>query len=160
MLPFDQLAKAWEEYADRLLLIARSFGDSGEDAVQEAFLALSRQPQLPDEPLAWMVKVARNQILQWNRSDQRRSQRHANRAVEAVWLEEHDVNESVDVAEVTAAIKQLPTDLAEIVTMHLWGQLTFEQIAEVVGLSRSTAHRRYTDAIEILRKRFSCRIES
>lgn len=158
MLPFDQLAKAWEEYSDRLLLIARSFGDSGEDAVQEAFLALARQPRLPDEPLAWMAKVARNQVLQWNRSQQRRSLRHAYRVVE-IWLEPNDVHAFIDVADVTAAIKQLPQGLAEVVTMHLWGQLTFEQIADVVGSSRSTVHRRYAEAIQILRRRFSCDIK-
>lgn len=159
MLPFDQLAKAWEEYADRLLLIARSFGDLGEDAVQEAFLALSRQRRLPDEPLAWLVKVARNQVLQWNRSQKRRSQRHINRAVDVAWLEPSETNEFIDVAEVTVAIQQLPLPLAEIVTMHLWGQLTFDQIADVVGSSRSTVHRRYAEAIQILRKRFSSRIK-
>ncbi len=46
-------------------------------------MALSRQPKLPDEPLAWLVKVARNQVLQWNRSEQRRAQRHIARAIGA-----------------------------------------------------------------------------
>ena len=158
MLPFDQLSKAWDEYADRLLLIARSFGKLGEDAVQEAFIALSRQPKMPDEPLAWLVRVTRNQVLQWNRSDQRRAQRHIARATDVAWFQNVE-RENMEVLEVCEALKKLPTDLSEVVTMHLWGQLTFEQIAEVVGLSRSSVHRRYTDAIQILRERFSCQIE-
>jgi RNA polymerase sigma factor (sigma-70 family) len=144
--------------ADRLLLIARSFGCSGEDAVQEAFMALSRQPKLPDEPLAWLVKVARNQVLQWNRSEQRRTQRHLVRAADSSWFENAE-HESIDAIEVTEALKKLPNNLCEVVTMHLWGQLTFEQIADVVGSSRSTVYRRYADAIQILRERFSCYIE-
>ena len=158
MLPFDQLSKTWDDCADRLLLIARSFGRSGEDAVQEAFMALSRQPKLPDEPLAWLVKVARNQVLHWNRSDQRRAQRHIARAIDVAWLENPE-RENSDALDVSDALKRLPTDLSEVVTMHLWGQLTFEQIADVVGSSRSTVHRRYADAIQILRERFSCPIE-
>lgn len=158
MLPFDQLSKAWEDCADRLLLIARSFGKSGEDAVQEAFLALSRQPKLPDEPLAWLVKVTRNQVLQWNRSEQRRTKRHFARAIEFAWFE-NDEQIGIDSKEVGEALKKLPTELSEVVTMHLWGQLTFEQIADVVGSSRSTVHRRYTEAIQTLRERFSCQIE-
>ncbi len=158
MLPFDLLSKAWEDCADRLLLIARSFGKSGEDAVQEAFLALSRQPKLPDEPLAWLVKVTRNQILQWNRSEQRRTKRHFARATEFAWFENAE-QIGIDAIEVGEALKKLPTELSEVVTMHLWGQLTFEQIADVVGSSRSTVHRRYTEAIQILRERFSCQIE-
>ena len=121
-------------------------------------MALSRQPRLPDEPLAWLVKVARNQVLQWNRSEQRRAQRHIARATEIAWLENTD-SASIDASDVSEALKKLPTDLSEVVTMHLWGQLTFEQIADIVGSSRSTVHRRYTDAIQILRERFSCPIE-
>ncbi len=158
VLPLDQLSKAWEDCADRLLLIARSFGKSGEDAVQEAFIALSRQSKMPDEPLAWLVKVTRNQVLQWNRSDQRRSQRHTIRAKEIAWFENSE-QESIDVLDVTEALKMLPAELSEVVTMHLWGQLTFEQIASIVDSSRSTVHRRYSDAIQILRQRFSCDIE-
>ncbi len=158
MLPFDLLSKAWEDCADRLLLIARSFGKSGEDAVQEAFLALSRQPKLPDEPLAWLVKVTRNQVLQWNRSEQRQTKRHFARATEFAWFENAEQT-GIDALEVGEALKKLPTELSEVVTMHLWGQLTFEQIADVVGSSRSTVHRRYTEAIQILRERFSCQIE-
>lgn len=158
MLPFDLLSKAWEDCADRLLLIARSFGKLGEDAVQEAFLALSRQPKLPDEPLAWLVKVTRNQVLQWNRSEQRRTKRHVARANDIAWFENTE-QEDIDAMDVGEAMKKLPTELSEVVTMHLWGQMTFEQIADVVGSSRSTVHRRYTDAIQILRERFSCQIE-
>jgi len=108
--------------------------------------------------LAWLVKVARNQVLQWNRSEQRRTQRHVVRAKDTAWFENSE-QESIDVLDVSEALKMLPADLSEVVTMHLWGQLTFEQIADVVGSSRSTVHRRYSDAIQILRQRFSCHIE-
>ena len=100
MLPFEQLSKAWEDCADRLLLISRSFGKSGEDAVQEAFMALSRQSKMPDEPLAWLVKVARNQVLQWNRSEHRRTRRHCVRATETAWFE-NDEHESIDALDVS-----------------------------------------------------------
>lgn len=117
VLPLDQLSKAWEDFADRLLLIARSFGESGEDAVQEAFMALSRQQKMPDEPLAWVVKVARNQVLQWNRSEQRRTRRHVVCAKDTAWFEKSE-QESIDVLDVTEALKMLPADLSEVVTMH------------------------------------------
>ena len=34
--------------------------------------------------------------------------------------------------------------------MHVWGELTFEQIAEVVEQSASTAHRNYHRALDVL----------
>lgn len=130
--------------------------------MQEAYLALARQHQLPDEPLAWLVKVTRNQVLHWRRSDYRRANRQQLRAEQTNWLERVDSaadSARVDGAEVTEALRSLPTDLAEVVTMHIWGRLTFEQIAEVVGSSKSTVHRRYTAALDLLRNRLSCRIE-
>lgn len=163
MLTFDELSKAWEEYADRLLLIARSLGDSGEDAVQEAFLALARQPRMPDQPFAWLVKVTRNQVRQWNRSEARRARRHRTRAVhdgplQTDWLQS-DSAIDLDAAEVTQALQTLPNSMAEIITMHVWGNMPFQQIAQVVGSSRSTVHRRYNEALTLLRQRFECRTE-
>lgn len=159
MLPLDQLSKAWDEHADRLLLIARSLGELGEDAAQEAFLALARQTAMPDQPLAWLIKVARNQVLQWQRSEQRRARHQVSRALNSTWLAAGPRQDHVDATEASEVLRGLPTELAEVVTMHLWGQLTFEQIAEVIGSSKSTVHRRYTEAIQLLRQRFSCRIE-
>lgn len=159
MLPLDQLSKAWDQHADRLLLIARSMGELGEDAAQEAFLALARQAVMPEQPLAWLVKVARNQVLQWQRSEQRRSRHQLSRALDPAWLAPAPRQDDSDATEASEALRGLPRELAEVVTMHLWGQLTFEQIADVTGSSKSTVHRRYTEAIQILRQRFSCRIE-
>ena len=34
----NQLNEAWDQHADRLLLIARSLGEPAEDAVREAFV--------------------------------------------------------------------------------------------------------------------------
>ena len=71
------LRELWHHHADRLLLIARSMGDGAEDAVQEAFVALARQPAPPQDPLAWLVRVARNAILQYRRAGGRRRQRES-----------------------------------------------------------------------------------
>lgn len=163
MLTFQELSEAWEEHANRLLLIARSFGNSGEDAMQEAFLALARQPRMPDQPFAWLVKVTRNQVLQWNRSEARRARRHLTRAIEDErlqddWLQS-DAADSAYSAELTQALKSLPDSMAEIITMHVWGKMSFQQIADVIGSSRSTVHRHYNEALALLRQRFECRTE-
>ena len=43
----------------------------------------------------------------------------------------------------TAALAELSDDEREVIVAHIWGGLTFAQIAEVTGLPSSTAHRRY-----------------
>lgn len=147
------LRDVWQTHADRLVLIARSTGEPAEDAVQEAFLALATQDELPDEPVAWLVRVARNRLLQWRRGEQRRQQREQTAAGER-WLQppQDAVEMRIDAAEATEAMRRLPDVEREIVVMHLWGELTFEVIAEVVGGSRATAHRRYTSGLKRLQQ--------
>lgn len=158
MLDFAELSKAWEQHADRLLLIARSFGEPAEDAVQEAFLALAKRNELPNEPLAWLARVARNQLLQWKRSEKRTEDRLRARLNLAEKFCSNSMD-TLDAVEVAQAVDDLPDSQRQIVVLHLWGQLKFEQIGEIVNISKSTAHRRYLEALEQLRVRFACQVE-
>lgn len=65
----------------------------------------------------------------------------------------------LDAATAAAALAALDDDLRETVTAHLWGGLTFEQIAGLTGVTSSTAHRRYKQGLEQLRTRLerTCR---
>ena len=53
----------------------------------------------------------------------------------------------------TEALQALPADLREPVVAHLWGGLTFAEVGELMGLSTSTAHRRYLEGLATLRER-------
>ena len=53
---------------------------------------------------------------------------------------------------------QLADEEREIIILHLWGGLTFRQVAEVLQISAATVHRRYQGALQALRSRL--RIES
>jgi RNA polymerase sigma factor (sigma-70 family) len=152
----DELSRIWHKHAARLLLIARAIGEPAEDAVQEAFIRLAQQVALPDEPLAWLVRVVRNQLIQWHRSGVRRNHRNERAATERGWFTTVDHADSLDAGELTLALQRLPDVQREIVVLHLWGEMSFEQIAETVALSRSTAHRRYLEAIQTLRTCFDC----
>ena len=59
----------------------------------------------------------------------------------------------LDADAATAALEGLPVEARETVIAHLWGGLTFEQIGELTGVSSSTAHRRYVQALTVLRER-------
>ena len=60
---------------------------------------------------------------------------------------------ALDADTVTAALEGLPVEARETVVAHLWGGLTFEQVGELTGVSSSTAHRRYLQALAALRER-------
>jgi RNA polymerase sigma-70 factor (ECF subfamily) len=59
----------------------------------------------------------------------------------------------LDIEAATTALQALPLELREIVVAHLWGGLSFEQIGELAGVSASTAHRHYTAALQVLRRK-------
>ena len=156
LLDPDQLTEAWDQHADRLLLIARSIGGPAEDAVQEAFIALASQKQLPDDPMAWLVKVTRHRLLQWRRSHLRRRARENNRT-NVAWFacEIQLVDQKLDAKKITAALQEIDSPDREIIVMHLWGGMTFDAIAKVVGGSRAKAHRNFQRGIENLKTKFS-----
>ena len=159
------LRDIWDAHSDRLMLIGRSMVDpadasDAEDAVQEAFIALAVQSEPPDDPLAWMIRVVRNQLLQWRRSHGRRRRRehrcHDQRQPPAAWLSHPQlaVDRRLDARAVTAALAELPDDQRQVIVMHLWGEMSFERIAGVVGGSRSAVHRLYGRGLEQLKTRF------
>jgi RNA polymerase sigma factor (sigma-70 family) len=154
VVPPEELSRLWHKHAARLMLIARAIGEPAEDAVQEAFVRLAQQSTLPREPLAWMVRVVRNQLLQWHRSGARRERRDGQAAAIKGWFELADPSDGLAAEELTSELQSLPDTQREIVVLHLWGEMSFEQIAETVSLSRATTHRRYVEAIKTLRDRF------
>ncbi|TWU46281.1 RNA polymerase sigma factor [Rubripirellula tenax] len=158
MIDAADLSQLWNDHASRLLLIARSMGDArgvslADDAVQEAFIALALQPKLPDDPFAWMVRVVRNQILSWHRSGGRRKNRESMLA-KCDWFQT-DVAAGIDADEVTQRLMHLNSPTREVIVMHVWGEMTFDAIAEVLQISRSSAHRQFTQGIDSLRQQLA-----
>jgi len=61
--------------------------------------------------------------------------------------------------EVRAAVRTLPPDQREVLWLKVDGELTFEQIGDVLGISPNTVASRYRYAIEKLRQRVGKRHE-
>lgn len=143
-----------------LRLYARQFLSGAEsdaaadDVVQEALLQLAKQSTLPDDPPAWLFRTVRNGALTARRRAERR-RRHETSAGSARrgWFESRP-EAQLDAAAAAAALAALPDEVREVVVAHLWGGLTFEQIATIVGTSSSTAHRRYEQGLQTLRERW------
>ncbi len=151
------LAETWDACADRLLLVARSIGGPAEDAVQEAFVALAGQPCMPDDPMAWLVRVTRNQLLQWQRSGDRRRRRETF-AYQQNWFDNEilKIDQRIDAREVTASLAAMDSPQREVIVMHLWGGLTFEAIGQILDMSRASAHRSFQLGLASLKRQFCC----
>jgi len=45
------------------------------------------------------------------------------------------------------ALNQIPVSFREVISLKLWGELTFDQIGELLEISRNTAASRYRIAL-------------
>lgn len=156
MLDPSHLSKLWDAHSAKLLLIARAMGESAEDAVQEAFIELACQSESPEDVFAWLVRVVRNRQLQWLRSGMRRRQREEI-CTTTNWFEGHvhAIDQRLDAVEVTKALQSLAQQEREVIVMHLWGGLSFESIAVLMGTSRASANRIFHRGIHELKQRFN-----
>jgi RNA polymerase sigma factor (sigma-70 family) len=69
-----------------------------------------------------------------------------------------DAETLLDAERATAALRSLPADQREVITLALWSGLTFEQIGELIGCSSSTAHRWYVAGLATLRERLNIHV--
>jgi len=159
----DWLRQTVDRYAATLELYARQWCDTPEDVVQEAFLKLVNQRGLPKNPAAWLFRVVRNGALNAAQAARRRRRHELEAAAEcSTWFQVENVpisGAALDPETITGALRSLPLDQREVIVAHIWGGLTFEQIAEVSGRSASTAHRLYCAGLSTVRERLgvTCR---
>jgi RNA polymerase sigma-70 factor (ECF subfamily) len=150
----DELGRLLDRHAPALVLYARQWCAAPEDVVQEAFLKFVGQKEPPRDAVAWLYRVVRNAALTAARSERRRRHHESVAGERAPWFTPDPLG-ALDSATATAALQGLPEEEREVIVAHLWGGLTFEQIAEVAGCSSSTAHRRYVAGLTALRQRLN-----
>jgi RNA polymerase sigma factor (sigma-70 family) len=149
----EPLARLVDAHAAALVLYARQWCAAPEDVVQEAFLKLFALSRPPAQPLPWLYRAVRNAAISAGRSERRRRRHEAAAAARVpAWFRGTDPA-GLDAAAVAAALQALPPEQREVIVAHLWGGLTFEQVAEVAGCSSSTAHRWYAAGLAALRER-------
>jgi RNA polymerase sigma-70 factor (ECF subfamily) len=150
------LGRLLDRHAPALVLYARQWCDTPEDVVQEAFLKLVGQRPSPHNPVAWLFRVVRNAAIDAGDSARRRRRHEGIVAAGSTnWFEDatEDASGTLDPDQVAAELAKLPIQEREVIVAHLWGGLTFEQIAVTAGCSSSTAHRLYSRGLSFLRER-------
>jgi RNA polymerase sigma-70 factor (ECF subfamily) len=156
----DNWKDCFSQMAPGLVLFARQWTRSpadAEDIVQEAFVRFWRK-QHQIENKALLYATVRSIALDFLRRDSRRARRESMVVAEsdsAVQPEFAIENESQQ--ELAAAIALLPNEQREVLVMKIWNDLTFAEIANVLGISQNTAASRYRYALAALKKNFVTR---
>lgn len=149
----EQLGDLVDRYGAALTLYARQWCASPEDVVQTAFMKLVKLRSTPDNLVPWLYRVVRNGAIDASRAARRR-QKYETAAADAAapWFVPSEDPTGLDARTATDALAGLPVETREIIVAHLWGGLTFEQIAQTAGSSAATCYRRYAAGLDVLRQ--------
>lgn len=129
--------------ADRVLAycLRHAGPDLAEDVVSETYTAAWRHGKdLGDEPLPWLVTVARNKIRDAYRSSARRRESldDGARLMSLASLNDSPEATVVDRTTLLTALSRLPEKHREALLLVSWDGLTVAQAAQVMGVSRVT----------------------
>jgi RNA polymerase sigma-70 factor (ECF subfamily) len=151
-LTFEDVQGLYEKHGRALLGYAASLlGDrtSAEDVLHQVFLKLLGMTSLPQDARPYLFRAVRNGALNAKRSNARMAAlEHQQWLVKAEGMVEAGL-------EVESALQELPEEQREVVVMRIWCEMTFEEIAEILGISINTAASRYRYALEKLRARLT-----
>ena len=145
------IAEMFDRHAPALSLYASQWTSLPDDCVQEALVELARQPAAPDNPAAWLYRVVRNRALNASRASRRRTA-HEQAAAEAQSTRRSAETDPATSASLNDSLSSLEGAAREIVVLRVWGGLSWQEIADVVGGSKSNAQRNYVQALEQLRQ--------
>jgi RNA polymerase sigma-70 factor (ECF subfamily) len=163
----------WREWLQlhgpKMLLFARQQTRSHEDAqdvLQDALVKLVekiRNEEFIGGSEAWqpyLYTTIRRLAIDLSRRDDRRRRREdsvgtdteeASNEAFHPWFESESSDDETR-AQVEDKLKELPEKFAEVIVMKIWGERTFAEIGEILGISQNTAASRYRYGLEALKR--------
>jgi len=168
--PASSAWRAWiEEHGPRLLLFARQQTRSQEDAqdiLQDALVKLVDKLRTgefvggQESWLPYLYTAIRRLAIDLSRREDRRKRREDTVSTDAEviqrdafhpWFESGASDDETRV-QLEESLKELPPKFAEVIVMKIWGEQTFAQIGEALGISQNTAASRYRYGLEALKR--------
>ncbi len=153
---YQTLEALYLENRQRLFTCALSVAgcpEAAEDAIHEVFRRLFQQPRVPGNLKAYVFRAVRNAAI----DVVRRRTRDPLPLEESVLAADEDPREDAARAEfrrqADAALQTLSADERETVVQHLYGDLTFREIAEIRRAPLGTITSWYRRGLEKLRER-------
>lgn len=131
------------------LAITRNQHDA-EDALQTTLVRISQHSGLlfrAEQPWHYLLQMVRNNSLQILRGRKPKAPvSQLDKLTTRCAVDELEMEEQYRA--VWSALRKLPTEQSELVVLKIWEELTFQQIATVLGISPATAASRYRYALQ------------
>jgi len=145
-----------DDHASKFLLFARQKARSEADAqdlVQEAIIEAAQRNALGGLPAPALVfATIHRRAIDWARREDRRTDREhaASEPEPSPWFDT-SVEDRERARLIQEAMRKLPVLYREVVTLKVWGGLTFAEIADSLGIPANTAASRYRYGLQELR---------
>ena len=147
----DEIRKLYEQHSRGLFACACSVVSSfasAEDALHQVFERMLRGGLvIQGSPVPYLYRAVRNAAL----NQIRNRSREVN--FEDSWLEPPSGMQQSGL-ELQSSLKELPEEQREIILMHIWGEMSFEEVAAALEISPNTAASRYRYGLSKLREQF------
>jgi RNA polymerase sigma-70 factor (ECF subfamily) len=158
MMNTEPIWKSWfARHGSKLLLFARQQARNphdAEDLVQEAFVRIWRLYGHTGEVAPGLVyRAIRRLAIDWARSIDRRIIREQ-KTFELTPLSsafEDTLEKDEQQKALLRAVDRLPDEQKEVLTLKIWGELTFDEIARTLDASLNTVASRYRYALQKLK---------
>jgi RNA polymerase sigma-70 factor (ECF subfamily) len=166
-------ASAWrewlQEHGPKLLLFARQqtrSHDDAKDVFQDALVKLVEKLNTgefvggQESWLPYLYTTIRRLAIDLSRRDDRRKRREDTVTADDE-AQQHDVfqpwfesetSEDETRRQLEDGLKELPPKFSEVIIMKIWGERTFAEIGEALGISQNTAASRYRYGLEALKR--------
>ena len=162
----EPIWKSWfARHGAKLLLFARQQArnpDDAEDLVQEAFVRIWRLYGHTGEVAPGLVyRAIRRLAIDWARSIDRRVIREQ-KTYELSPLSssfEYNLENEERQQALLRSVDRLPMEQKEVLTLKIWSELTFDEIARTLDLSLNTVASRYRYALQKLRDWIPAQLE-
>jgi RNA polymerase sigma-70 factor (ECF subfamily) len=146
-----------DDHAPKFLLYARQQTRSeadAQDVVQEALVeATQRHGKDTSPPTAVVFATIRRRAIDLARSQTRRTGRELATAegAETCWFDV-SLEDRERARLIQSAMNRLPEIYREVITLKIWGELTFAEIGETLAVPANTAASRYRYGLAEMRK--------
>lgn len=155
------LERLYDEHAQALFAFLLNFTRNEADTrdlLQEVFIKMARQPGLLEgvrDIRSFLLRLAHNAAVDLIRRRTTRDRHATELAEEApeVFIATDPTDEQAFREALTGALGDLPAEQRAVVHLKLWEGLTFEVIADLLGVSLNTTASRYRYGIDKLRHR-------
>ena len=151
-----RLTQLWLDHKPAVERFVRRRSEAdADDVVQQVFVtAWRRVDNIPDEPRAWLLTVARNIMLNQRRSNRRRDAL-AVRVGGTIKVTTRDDTEqegtSTELETLRQAWLQLSDAEREVLSLSVWDELSGAEAAQVLGISNAACAKRLGRARQHLR---------